>query len=46
VGLVAKAWARSTPVQKREIVGHLATAARVVAGRPVEFTRRTAEDLA
>jgi hypothetical protein len=42
---IAKAWRLATAEARREIVGHLATLARMASGKPLRFTWRTAEEL-
>ena len=46
VGAITQAWGRATPEAKREIVGHLATAARLAVGKRCAFSWRSAADLA
>ena len=45
VGVIAKAWARARPEARREIVGHLAVAARLSSGKRPRFVWRPAEEL-
>jgi site-specific DNA recombinase len=46
VGAIRTAWALASGAMRREIVGHLATACRLVQGEPPVFVWRTAEQLA
>lgn len=46
VGVIAKAWARATPEERRKIVGHLATNVALKVGCPPRFAWRSAEELA
>jgi DNA invertase Pin-like site-specific DNA recombinase len=45
VGAIAKAWRKAAPEARREIAAHLATAARVAAGKAPVFAWRPAEEL-
>jgi DNA invertase Pin-like site-specific DNA recombinase len=46
VGVITKAWARTRPEARREIVGHLAIAARIARGKAPRLVWRSAEELA
>jgi site-specific DNA recombinase len=46
VGAIARAWARALPEARREIVGHLATAARIAPGQVPWLVWRSPEELA
>jgi DNA invertase Pin-like site-specific DNA recombinase len=45
VGAIAKAWRKATPEERRTIVGHLATSAKIAPGR-LAFTWRSAAEMA
>jgi hypothetical protein len=45
VGVISKAWAKARPEERRTIVGHLASAARVAPGKAPGFVWRPAEEL-
>ena len=45
VGAIARAWRKAAPEARREIVGHLASAARVTPDKPPIFVWRAAEEL-
>ncbi len=46
VDALRRAWTAAAPEAKRRIVGHLASAVRIVAGEGPAFVWRTAEELA
>jgi len=45
VGAIARAWGKARPEARREIVGHLASAARVSSDKAPRFVWRSAEEL-
>jgi site-specific DNA recombinase len=46
VGVIKRAWRSASPQARREIVGHLATAASMAQGKTLRFQWRSAEELA